>query len=65
MGLIVILIYALIAFAFGYRTIATLIKNKLQSTLTIVDDLPFLGIPRKDGDDVNGTVVICGGRYFQ
>jgi hypothetical protein len=32
------------------------------SHFTILNDLPNLGTPRKDGEKLQSTVIICGGR---
>ncbi|KAF8577654.1 hypothetical protein K439DRAFT_535242 [Ramaria rubella] len=43
-----------------YKVISPLIAKKLRATLTAVEDLPLLGIPRKGGK-IRGTAIICGG----
>ncbi|KAF8577661.1 hypothetical protein K439DRAFT_1396445 [Ramaria rubella] len=43
-----------------YKLLASFLAKKLRATLTALDDLPFLGLPRK-GRKIRGTAVICGG----
>jgi hypothetical protein len=45
-----------------YKAISVFVRNKLRATLTAIDDIPLLGIPRKDGLKIKGTAVVCGGR---
>ena len=45
-----------------YKATAILVSKKLRRTLTALDDIPLLGIPRKDELKIRGTAVICGGR---
>jgi hypothetical protein len=52
----------LIALALVYKIISTLVRRHLRATLTVLDDIPRLGIPRKAGRKLSGTAVVCGGR---
>ena len=43
--------------------ISKVIHRKLVQSLSIVDDLPKLGTRREKGQRIEGTAVVCGGRY--
>ncbi|KIJ26171.1 hypothetical protein M422DRAFT_130720, partial [Sphaerobolus stellatus SS14] len=45
----------------AYKAIASFIRRKLIQSLTIVDDLPKLGVPRNELQRIRGTALICGG----
>ena len=47
----------------AYKTIGHLLRNSLRAKLTAVDDLPLLLNVRNDEDKIQGTAVICGGRF--
>lgn len=51
-----------IIFAVVYKTVSNFVSKKFRALLTAMDDLSLLGIPRKDGRRISGTVVVCGGR---
>ena len=46
----------------AYKIGGHLLRNSLKAKLTAVDDLPLLSNVRNDGDKIQGTAVICGGR---
>ena len=46
-----------------YKAVAQLLKRTLRAKLTALDDLPLLSYVRNDDDKIQGTVVICGGRF--
>lgn len=55
----------LLAFAVSLSLIPLIFRRKFISKLTFLDDLPRVGDFRPEVDKIQGTAVVCGGRYAE
>lgn len=53
---------ALVTVAVLISFVPLLLRRKLVSRLTVLDDLNLLGKARSEAKKIQGTAVVCGGR---
>lgn len=56
------LLLGVLGVTFAYEKVSAYVRRILLGKLTAMEDIPLLGLPRKDGRKIQGTAVICGGR---
>ncbi|KAF8479823.1 hypothetical protein JB92DRAFT_3102191 [Gautieria morchelliformis] len=55
------LVFIFLVLVFVCNAISTIVRKYLRATLTALDDIPALGVPRGKGLKISGTAVVCGG----
>lgn len=56
------IIAAFIILALSWKIVGSATRRYFVQKMTIMNELPSLGLPRPDKKRINGTAVICGGR---